>query len=69
MAGKQVRSSLLYFKWMGLCLPNEEESEAHEALSLLFQREGVPKTMVVDGALKQVQFPHVMMEYCRVRNT
>ena len=47
-----MRSSLLYFKWMGLCLPNEEELEAHEALSLLFLRDGVSKTMVVDGALK-----------------
>ncbi|KAI2490354.1 Reverse transcriptase (RNA-dependent DNA polymerase) [Fragilaria crotonensis] len=31
------------------------KSEAHEGLSLLFQREGVPSTMVMDGAQEQVQ--------------
>jgi hypothetical protein len=29
------------------------ESEAHEALSLLFHRDGVPNVMVMDGAKAQ----------------
>ena len=32
----------------------EKEAHAHEALSLLFQREGVPTTMIMDGACAQV---------------
>jgi hypothetical protein len=35
--------------------PMKVKSEAHEGLSLLFQREGVPSTMVMDGAQEQVQ--------------
>jgi hypothetical protein len=31
----------------------KKKSEAHEALSLLLQREGVPNTMIMDGALEQ----------------
>jgi hypothetical protein len=31
------------------------ESEAHEALSLLFHRDGVPNVMVMDGAKAQVE--------------
>ena len=34
--------------------PLEKEAHAHEALSLLFQREGVPTTMIMDGARAQV---------------
>ena len=30
-----------------------KESQAHEGLSLLFQREGVPNVMVMDGAREQ----------------
>jgi hypothetical protein len=33
----------------------KKKSEAHEALSLLFQREGVPNTMIMDGALEQLK--------------
>ena len=33
----------------------KKKSEAHDALSLLFQHEGVPNIMVMDGALEQVQ--------------
>ena len=33
----------------------KKKSEAHDALSLLFQQEGVPNVMVMDGALEQVQ--------------
>ncbi|KAI2509582.1 Reverse transcriptase (RNA-dependent DNA polymerase) [Fragilaria crotonensis] len=35
--------------------PMKLKSEAHEGLSLLFQREGVPNTMIMDGALEQVK--------------
>ena len=34
--------------------PLEKEAHAHEALSLLFQREGAPNTMIMDGARAQV---------------
>jgi Reverse transcriptase (RNA-dependent DNA polymerase) len=33
--------------------PMEKKSEAHEGLSLLFQREGVPNTMIMDNAREQ----------------
>jgi hypothetical protein len=33
----------------------EKEKDAHEALSLLFHRDGVPNVMVVDGAKAQIQ--------------
>ena len=35
--------------------PMRKKLEAHEALSLLFQREGVPNTMIMDGALEQLK--------------
>jgi hypothetical protein len=34
--------------------PMREKKEAHEALSLLFHRDGVPNVMVMDGAKAQV---------------
>ena len=34
--------------------PLEKEAHAHEALSLLFQREGAPNTMIMDGARAQI---------------
>jgi hypothetical protein len=34
--------------------PMKKESEAHEALSLLFHRDGVPNVMVMDGEKVQV---------------
>ena len=34
--------------------PMEKKSQAHEALSLLHQREGVPNVMIMDGAKEQV---------------
>jgi hypothetical protein len=34
--------------------PMKKESDAHEALSLLFHRDGVPNVMVMDGARAQV---------------
>jgi hypothetical protein len=33
----------------------KKEKEAHEALSLLFHRDGVPNIMVVDGAKAQIE--------------
>jgi hypothetical protein len=33
--------------------PMKKESKAHEALSLLFHRDGVPNVMVMDGATAQ----------------
>lgn len=40
--------------------PMRKKSQAHEALSLLFQREGVPNVMIMDGAKEQImgQFRH-----------
>jgi hypothetical protein len=35
--------------------PLNKEKEAHEALSLLFHRDGVPNSMVMDGAKAQVE--------------
>jgi hypothetical protein len=35
--------------------PMNKESEAHEALSLLFHRDGLPNVMVMDGAKAQVE--------------
>jgi hypothetical protein len=35
--------------------PMKKEKEAHEALSLLFHRDGVPNVMVMDGAKAQVE--------------
>jgi hypothetical protein len=35
--------------------PMKKESEAHEALSLLFHRDGVPNVMVMDGYKAQVE--------------
>jgi hypothetical protein len=35
--------------------PMKKESEAHEALSLLFHRDGVPNVMVMDGSKAQVE--------------
>ena len=34
--------------------PMKKKSEAHEALSLLHQREGVPNVMVMDGSKEQL---------------
>jgi hypothetical protein len=34
--------------------PMAKENDAHEALSLLFHRDGVPNIMVMDGANEQI---------------
>jgi hypothetical protein len=35
--------------------PVKKEKEAHEALSLIFHRDGVPNVMVMDGGKAQVE--------------
>ena len=35
--------------------PMKHKAEAHEGISLLFQRDGVPDLMIMDGALEQVK--------------
>ena len=42
------------FGWMR-AFPMQKKSKVHEALSLLFQRDGVPPTCIVDGSKEQVQ--------------
>jgi hypothetical protein len=39
----------------GRAFPMKKDKEAHEALSLLFHRDGVPNVMVMDGAKAQFQ--------------
>jgi hypothetical protein len=39
----------------GRAFPMKKEKESHEALSLIFHRDGVPNVMVMDGAKDQVQ--------------
>ena len=34
-------------------MPMKKKSEAHETLSLLFQQDGVPPTMITDGSREQ----------------
>jgi hypothetical protein len=38
-----------------IAFPLKKEKEAHEALSLLFHRDGVPNVMFMDGAKAQVE--------------
>ena len=35
--------------------PMESKGQAHESLSLLSQRDGVPNTMIMDGSLEQTK--------------
>ena len=52
--------------------PMQKKSQAHEALSLLFAREGVPVTMIVDGSKEQNlgQFKKKACEAdCHIRTT
>ena len=60
-AGTKFRRGNLYaqvyatpFHWCR-AHPMKEKSEAHETLSLVFQRDGVPPKMIMDGAKEQVQ--------------
>jgi hypothetical protein len=48
----------------------EKENDAHEALLLLFHRDGVPNVMIMDGANAQVQwdFRRKLREYgCHIK--
>ncbi len=38
---------------MGMCVSYEDKSEARKVLSLIFQHEGVPPSMVMDGSKEQ----------------
>jgi hypothetical protein len=52
--------------------PMAKEKDAHEALSLLFHRDGVPNVMVMDGAKAQIQgdFRWKLREYgCHIKQT
>jgi hypothetical protein len=52
--------------------PLKKEKEAHEALSLLFHRDGVPNVMVMDGAKAQVEgeFRRKLRDaYCHIKQT
>jgi hypothetical protein len=41
-------------------MPMRKKSEAHETLSILFARDGVPHTMIMDGAKEQT-----MGDFCK----
>jgi hypothetical protein len=52
--------------------PMKKENEAHEALSLIFHRDGVPYVMVMDGAKAQVEggFTRKMRDAgCHIKQT
>jgi hypothetical protein len=56
----------------GRAFPMNKEKESHEALSLLFHREGVPNLMFMDGAKAQVQgeFRRKLLDAgCHIRKT
>jgi hypothetical protein len=54
---KQNKASQIFTTDFGFvrAFPMKLESEAHEALSLLFHRDGVPNVMVMDGSKAQVE--------------
>ena len=59
------------FGW-SRAFPMQHKSDAHEALSLLFQRDGVPPACIVDGSLEQVkgEFRRKLKEAsCRLKQT
>jgi hypothetical protein len=52
--------------------PMKLESEAHEALSLLFHRDGFPNVMVMDGAKAQTEVEFIRKlrdEGCHIKKT
>jgi hypothetical protein len=52
--------------------PMAKEKDAHEALSPMFHRDGVPKVMVMDGSKSQIQggFRRKLLEAgCHIKNT
>ena len=59
------------FGW-SRCYPMKRKGEAHEALSLLFAREGVPPKLIIDGAkeMKLGEFARKCKEMsCYLRST
>ena len=52
----QVFASRFGWVWV---YPMRSKSEAHEGLSLLAQRDGVPPTIIIDGSKEQT-----MGEFC-----
>jgi hypothetical protein len=55
LSRKQHKSAQIFCTDFGfvIAFPMKKESEAHEALSLLFDRDGLPNVMVIDGAKAQ----------------
>jgi hypothetical protein len=56
----------------GRAFPMKKEMEAHEALSLLFHRDGVSNVVVVDGAKEKVQCEFrrkLRHDGCHIRQT
>ena len=54
---RQNQYAQVYYEPSGWtrAFPMQKKSDAHETLSLLFARDGVPSTMVVDNAKEQIQ--------------
>jgi hypothetical protein len=57
LSGQDNKAAQICFTDFGFvrAFPLKKEKEAHEALSLLFNRDGVPKVLVMDGAKAQVK--------------
>jgi hypothetical protein len=57
LSRQQKKAAQIFTTDLGFvrAFPMKLESEAHEALSLLFHRDGVPNVMVMDGAKAQVE--------------
>jgi hypothetical protein len=71
---QQNKSAQIFCTDVGFvrAFPMKKESESHEALSLIFHRDGVPNVMVIDGANAQVegQFRSKFRSSCRhIRQT
>ena len=54
---RQNRYAQIFYEPSGWtrAFPMQHKSDAHEALSLVFARDGVPSTMIVDNAKEQIQ--------------
>ena len=68
------KNTQVFATWNGWtrAYPMKRKGEAHEALSLLFQREGVPPVMIVDGSKEQTsnEFRRKLKEAdCHLRQT
>ena len=59
------------FGWVRV-YPMKTKGKAHEALSLMFQREGIPLSMVMDGLKEQMmgQFRRKLVDaHCQLKQT